>query len=248
MNYPTLAICKELLFPIIREHMAIHEPAPYYDDERRGLVEPAHFMEVAEESGLVIDIDRWVLREACRQLQEWHQKYPKARPLSVSVNLSGRQFGQFDLARHIESTLESTGLHGDSLGLEITESVLLEGSEAVSSMLDGLRKGGARIYLDDFGTGYSSLSYLHKFPIDVLKIDRSFVGRIDSEGEGAEIVRTIVSLAQNLDIHVIAEGVETPEQLAALRALKCEYAQGYAFSKPVGAADSEAMLAGRRPW
>jgi diguanylate cyclase (GGDEF)-like protein/PAS domain S-box-containing protein len=219
-----------------------------WNHPHRGLILPGEFIRMAEESGLVIDIDRWVLHEACRQLQEWHQRHPKARPLSVSVNLSGRQFGQFDLARHIQATLDSTGLHGDSLGLEITESVLLEGSEAISSMLDSLRKGGARLYLDDFGTGYSSLSYLHKFPIDALKIDRSFVGRINSEGEGAEIVRTIISLAQNLDIHVIAEGVETPEQLAALRALKCEYAQGFAFSRPVGAKEAEAMLEGPKPW
>ncbi len=219
-----------------------------WNHPHRGLILPGEFIKMAEESGLVIEIDRWVLREACRQLQEWHQKYPKSRPLSVSVNLSGRQFGQFDLARHVESTLEATGLHGDSLGLEITESVLLDGSDAVSATLDGLRKGGARLYLDDFGTGYSSLSYLHKFPIDALKIDRSFVGRINSEGEGAEFVRTIVSLAQNLDIHVIAEGVETPEQLAALRALKCEYAQGFAFSKAVSSSDAETMLAGKKPW
>ncbi len=214
----------------------------------RGLVAPGEFIKMAEETGLVIDIDRWVLREACRQLQEWHLKFPKARPLSVSVNLSGRQFGQADLAHYIESTLQSTGLHGDSLGLEITESVLMDGADAANAILENIRRGGARFYLDDFGTGYSSLSYLHKFPIDALKIDRSFVGRMGSVGEGHEIVRTIISLAQNLDINVIAEGVETPEQLAALRALRCEYAQGYIFSKPVVPVQAEAMLADRRTW
>jgi EAL domain-containing protein (putative c-di-GMP-specific phosphodiesterase class I) len=166
----------------------------------------------------------------------------------VSVNLSCRQFGQPDLGGQVDAALRAAGLHGDSLGLEITESVLMEGTEAANVILEGLRSGGARLYLDDFGTGYSSLSYLHKFPIDALKIDRSFVGGIGAAGEGHEIVRTIVSLAQNLDIHVIAEGVETPEQLSALRALRCEYAQGYAFSRPVARGEAEAMLADRPPW
>jgi diguanylate cyclase (GGDEF)-like protein/PAS domain S-box-containing protein len=218
-----------------------------WNHPHRGLVGPLEFMRMAEETGLVIDIDRWVLREACRQLHEWHLKYPGARPLSVSVNLSGKQFSQPDLPDHLEKTLRATGLHGDCLGLEITESVLLEHSEGANQLLNDLRTGGTRLYLDDFGTGYSSLSYLHKFPIDVLKIDRSFVSSIQAAGEGTEIVRTIVSLAQNLDIHVVAEGVETSEQLAALKALRCEYAQGWAFSKAVPREEAEAMLAaGRR--
>jgi diguanylate cyclase (GGDEF)-like protein/PAS domain S-box-containing protein len=214
----------------------------------QGLLLPAEFIRMAEDTGIIIDIDRWVMYEACRQLQEWHQKYPKARPLTISVNLSVRQFSQADLASHVEEVLRATRLHGDSLGLEITESAIMDSSESAHASLESLRKGGARLYLDDFGTGYSSLSYLHKFPIDALKIDRSFVGGIRADGEGAEIVRTIISLAQNLDIHVIAEGVETPEQLAALRALKCEFAQGYAFSRPVSAQAADAMLAGKRPW
>jgi diguanylate cyclase (GGDEF)-like protein/PAS domain S-box-containing protein len=213
---------------------------------QRGLVPPGDFIRTAEETGLIIDIDRWVMSVACRQLQEWHRRYPRSRPLSVTVNLSCRQFGTADLCRQVEETLRSSGLHGDSLGLEITESALLEHTETTNGLLEGLRRSGTRLYLDDFGTGYSSLSYLHRFPIDVLKIDRSFVDGLGSAGEGHEIVRTIMSLAENLDIHVVAEGVETPEQLAALKALRCEFAQGYAFSRPVNHEAAEEMLAGSR--
>ncbi len=213
---------------------------------QRGLVAPGDFIKTAEETGLIIDIDRWVMGEACRQLQDWHQRYPKSRPLSVTVNLSCRQFGTTDLCRQVESTLRASGLHGDSLGLEITESVLLEHTDSTNGLLDEIRRSGTRLYLDDFGTGYSSLSYLHRFPIDVLKIDRSFVDGLGPSGEGHEIVRTIMSLANNLDIHVVAEGVETPEQLAALKALRCEFAQGYAFSPPVGREAAEEMLAAAR--
>lgn len=218
-----------------------------WNHPHRGLVLPMEFIRMAEETALVVDIDRWVLREACRQLQEWHQRYPDARPLSVSVNLSGRHFAQPDLAEHLRRTLRATGLQGDCLGLEITESVLLDTTEASHEALHELRRDGTRLYLDDFGTGYSSLSYLHRFPIDALKIDRSFVTSLRPGGQGQEIVRTILSLAQNLDIHVVAEGVETAEQLAALKALRCEYAQGYAFSPPLPGAQAEALLAaGRR--
>lgn len=218
-----------------------------WNHPHRGLVLPMEFIRMAEETGLVVDIDRWVLREACRQLHEWHRRYPDARPLSVSVNLSGRHFAQPDLAEHLRRTLRATGLQGDCLGLEITESVLLDTTEASNEALHELRRDGTRLYLDDFGTGYSSLSYLHRFPIDALKIDRSFVTSLRPGGQGQEIVRTIMSLAQNLDIHVVAEGVETPEQLAALKALRCEYAQGYAFSPPLPGGEAEALLAaGRR--
>jgi diguanylate cyclase (GGDEF)-like protein/PAS domain S-box-containing protein len=218
-----------------------------WNHPHRGLVLPMEFIRMAEETGLVVDIDRWVLREACRQLHEWHRRYPHARPLSVSVNLSGRHFAQPDLAEHLRRTLRATGLQGDCLGLEITEGVLLDTTEASNATLEELRRDGTRLYLDDFGTGYSSLSYLHRFPIDALKIDRSFLTSLRPGGEGNEIVRTILSLAQNLDIHVVAEGVETPEQLAALKALRCEYAQGFAFSPPLPGAEAEALLAeGRR--
>jgi diguanylate cyclase (GGDEF)-like protein/PAS domain S-box-containing protein len=219
-----------------------------WNHPQRGLIPPVEFIRMAEETGLVIEIDRWVLREACRQLQDWHARYPKSRPLSVSVNLSCKQFTQPDLAHAVESALTATGLQGDSLGLEITESALMESTDSANLTLEDIRRGGARLCLDDFGTGYSSLSYLHKYPIDTLKIDRSFIAAMKTDGEGLEIVRTIVSLAQNLDIHVIAEGVETAEQLAALKALRCEYAQGFAFSRPVPREEAEAMLSGSRHW
>jgi diguanylate cyclase (GGDEF)-like protein/PAS domain S-box-containing protein len=219
-----------------------------WNHPHRGLLLPGEFIRMAEETGLVIDIDRWVLRESCRQLQDWHRRFPTARPLSVTVNASSRQFSQADFSRHVEAALRSTGLHGECLGLEITESILMDASAQTNGILEDLRRSGARLYLDDFGTGYSSLSYLHKFPVDALKIDRSFVGSMKADGEGQEIVKTILSLAQNLDLHVVAEGVETGEQLQILRSLRCEYAQGWAFSKAVAGGEAEEMLASGRRW
>jgi EAL domain-containing protein (putative c-di-GMP-specific phosphodiesterase class I) len=191
----------------------------------------------------VIPIDRWVLREACRQLKEWRDRFPRVRPLSVSVNLSGRQFAQPDLVDHVRTALRDSELPEGSLALELTESVLMEGTTSALAVLDELRASGARLYLDDFGTGYSSLSYLHRFPIDALKIDRTFVAGMRSGGEGQEIIRTIVALAQNLEMQVVAEGVETPEQQSALRLLRCDFAQGFAFGRPVPAPQAEAQLA-----
>jgi EAL domain-containing protein (putative c-di-GMP-specific phosphodiesterase class I) len=209
----------------------------------RGMIPPLDFIRMAEETGLVIPIDRWVLREACRQLKDWRERFPRVRPLSVSVNFSGRQFSQPDLVDHVRSALKDTELPEGALALELTESILMEGTSSALAVLDDLRAAGARLYLDDFGTGYSSLSYLHRFPIDALKIDRTFVADMKPQGEGQEIIRTIVALAQNLEMQVVAEGVETPEQHASLRRLRCDYAQGWAFGKPVPAAQAEAQLA-----
>ncbi len=209
----------------------------------RGMIPPLDFIRMAEETGLVIPIDRWVLREACRQLKDWRDRFPRVRPLSVSVNFSGRQFAQPDLVDHVRAALRESELPEGALALELTESVLMEGSTSALAQLDDLRASGARLYLDDFGTGYSSLSYLHRFPIDALKIDRTFVADMRPEGDGQEIIRTIVSLAQNLEMQVIAEGVETPEQQSALRRLRCDFAQGWTFGKPVPAPEAEAQLA-----
>jgi diguanylate cyclase (GGDEF)-like protein/PAS domain S-box-containing protein len=214
-----------------------------WNHPERGLVPPLDFIRMAEETGLVIPIDRWVLREACRQLKEWRDRFPRVRPLSVSVNLSGRQFAQPDLVDHVRTALRDSELPEGSLALELTESVLMEGTTSALAVLDELRASGARLYLDDFGTGYSSLSYLHRFPIDALKIDRTFVAGMRSGGEGQEIIRTIVALAQNLEMQVVAEGVETPEQQSALRLLRCDFAQGFAFGRPVPAPQAEAQLA-----
>ncbi len=208
----------------------------------RGLVPPSEFIRLAEDSGLIIPLDRYILRRACLQIRRWRDRFPRLRPLNVSVNLSGRQFSQRDLAAHVRAVVQEIGIEPDCLTLEITESVLLDGSAPVAETLRELHDCGARIGLDDFGTGYSSLSYLHRFPIDVLKIDRSFVSSMRANGEGEDIVRTILTLAQGLDLQVVAEGVETQEQADALKRLRCDFAQGYLYSRPVPAETAEALL------
>ncbi len=208
----------------------------------RGLVPPLEFIRMSEETGMIIDIDRYVLREACRQLKDWRSRIKGAEALSVSVNLSVKQFSRSDLAEHVRAAVNEFGLEPSAIRLEITETVLLDSTPTATGQIEQLSAEGFRIYLDDFGTGYSSLSYLHRFPVDTLKIDRSFVMGMKPDGGGREIVRTIVALAQNLDLHVIAEGVETVLQRDTLRELQCEYAQGYMFSKPVDAKKAEAML------
>jgi diguanylate cyclase (GGDEF)-like protein/PAS domain S-box-containing protein len=219
-----------------------------WNHPQRGLVSPFDFISVAEESGLIIAIDRWVMREACRQLKEWQGHFPDGDRLTVSVNLSGRQFRQPDLVGSVSEALAQTGLPPSSLAVEITENVLIDNAEAAGQMLGELRRRGAQIYLDDFGTGYSSLSYLNRFPIDAVKIDRSFVSRMGPKKGGHEIVRAIVTLAHNLGIRVVAEGVETQDQLGELRMLKCGYGQGYLFSKPVTADEISALVATEPRW
>jgi diguanylate cyclase (GGDEF)-like protein/PAS domain S-box-containing protein len=213
-----------------------------WNHPERGLVPPMEFIPMSEETGMIIEIDRYVLREACRQLRDWRSRIPGMEALSVSVNLSVKQFTRSDLADHVRKAIQEAKLDPAALRLEITETVLLDSSPSATTQLEQLSEEGFRIYLDDFGTGYSSLSYLHRFPVDTLKIDRSFVMGMKADGGGREIIRTIVALAQNLDLHVIAEGVETALQRDALLELRCEFAQGYMFSKPVDAKKAEALL------
>ena len=207
-----------------------------------GFISPAEFVPVAEDTGLIIPIGAWVLREACHQLRRWREEFPADPPLFMSVNLSAKQFAHTGLINEVAAILRETGLDPRSLKLEITESVVMENVEAATGMLKELRSLGAQLSIDDFGTGSSSLSYLHRFPINTLKIDRSFVAKMTENGENAEIVRTIVVLAQNLGMDVVAEGVETNEQLVLLRALGCEFGQGYLFSKPVGVELAEEFI------
>jgi diguanylate cyclase (GGDEF)-like protein/PAS domain S-box-containing protein len=209
----------------------------------RGFISPIDFIPVAEETGMIIQIGEWVLREACRQIQRWQVIFPSDPPLFISVNLSGKQFTQADLIHEVAYILNETKIDPRSLKLEITESMVMENIEAATEMLKELRALGVQLSIDDFGTGYSSLSYLHRFPIDTLKIDRSFVTQMSENNENAEIVRTIVMLAQNLGMDVVAEGVETNEQLALLRKLGCENGQGYFFSRPLDVAGAEKIIA-----
>ena len=198
----------------------------------RGLIDPSEFVTVAEETGLIIDLGEWVLQEACQQLKRWHTQFPSSSHLTMSVNISSKQLLP-NLVDRIERLLEETGFEPNRLILEITESMIMENAELVSPLLLKLKELDVKLYIDDFGTGYSSLSYLHHLPVDMLKIDRSFVMRVGDNGENMEIVRAIATLAHSLDMDVIAEGVETEKQMEQLKALKCEYVQGYFFSKPL---------------
>ena len=208
----------------------------------RGLVPPNDFIPTAEETGLILPIGNWVLYEACRRLRQWRHGWRGDPPLTINVNLSAKQFSQVELVQQIESVLERTGLDAHNLKLEITETAVMEKAEVATAMLGQLKGLGVKLHIDDFGTGFSSLSYLHRFPVDELKIDRQFISRMTADDESSEIVTTIVQLAHNLGMEVTAEGVETVEQLAQLRALFCEYGQGYYFSRPV-VAESALMVA-----
>ena len=211
----------------------------------RGIVSPAEFIPMAEETGLIVPLGWWVLQAACRQMYAWHVQFPVNSHLTISVNISGKQFAQPDLTEQIKQILQKTGIEACSLKLEITESVLVENAESAVAMLMQLQALGIRFSIDDFGTGYSSLSYLHRFPIDTLKIDRSFVKGIDIDPEKLEIIRTILALACNLGMDVVAEGVETRKQMYQLKALQCEFGQGYLFSKPLDAEMAEAFIAAK---
>ena len=203
-----------------------------WNHPRRGVVSPLDFIPVAEETGLIVPIGQWVLEEACRKVREWQLCSPPNRALSLSVNLSARQVAQPDLVELISAALEKSKLDPHYLKLEITESVVMENAEAAAQMFKQLRALGVQLSIDDFGTGYSSLSYLHRFPLNYLKIDRSFVSRMTTDNDNA-IVKTISTLAQNLGMEVIAEGIETKDQYEQLKRLGCEYGQGFLFSPPL---------------
>lgn len=211
----------------------------------RGLVAPAEFIPVAEETGLIVNVGLWVLREACRQMSLWHRRFARTPPLDIAVNLSVRQCREKHLVRQIAAILKETGLPAECLHLELTESLLLENMEQAREFLTELKALGIGLKIDDFGTGYSCLRYLSELPFDSLKIDRSFT--LEMEARGAEspeaaIVRTIVAMAENLRMGVIAEGIETAEQVGRLLAMGCRFGQGYYFSRPVDAGASEQLL------
>jgi len=198
----------------------------------RGLIFPSDFIPSAEETGIIIQIDRWVLEQACIQMRSWQEDLPVTRLMKISVNLSCKQFMQPNIVEQVLGILQETGLDPTSLKLEITESVMMERGDHAMKVLEQLSDAGIELSLDDFGTGYSSLSYIHRFPVTALKIDQSFIKRIGGEEDG-EIVRAVVALARNLGLQVVAEGIETVTQLNLLKALGCDQGQGYYFSKPL---------------
>lgn len=208
----------------------------------RGWVSPVDFIPIAEETGLISLIDRYVLKEACQQMVIWEQQFPEKFPLIISVNLSAAQLAQLGLIERIDQIIQETGINRESLKIEITESNLTENCPSEIIMLQQLKTLGIQLSIDDFGTGYSSLARLHQLPIDTLKIDRSFINQMVCDNESLEIVRTIISLAHILRMDVIAEGVETAEQLRQLQSLECEYSQGFLFSRPVDRQTTERLI------
>ena len=205
----------------------------------RGMIPPFEFIGAAEENNLILPLGKWVLHESCRQMRKWHEANPAAAHLSISVNLSSKQFLQPNLAERIAETLENTNLNPSCLKLEITESHIMDSTEKTVQAMSKLRSIGVELSLDDFGTGYSSLSYLHRLPVTNVKIDRSFINRMIESEENSEIVLTIIKLAKNLKMKVVAEGIETGQQIEQLKKLNCEFGQGYFFAKPLEAAAAE---------
>jgi diguanylate cyclase (GGDEF)-like protein len=223
-------------------HLVGFEALVRWEHPERGLIGPGSFIALAEETGIILELGRVVLTRACADLADWRERDPAARKLFVAVNLSNKQFSQHTLVEQVSETLKRTRLPADRLKLEITESNIMVNAESALVMLKRLKALGVQISIDDFGTGYSSLSYLQRFPVDTLKVDRSFVGRLGLDPENQEIVRAIVALAHSLGLDVVAEGVEESGQAAMLRALGCECVQGFYFSRPLDGEKAEAAI------
>jgi predicted signal transduction protein with EAL and GGDEF domain len=204
-----------------------------------GILPPAAFIAVAEEIGLIVPMNRQLLREACQHLRSWQAEFPSIPPLTMSVNITPKEFVQSDLASEIGKTLQQTGVDPSCLQLEIIETIAMGDAEKSGQVLSQLKALGVRLSIDDFGTGYSSLSRLRRIPVDTLKIDRAFIMNMHTDSESREIVRVIIMLAHNLGLKVVAEGTEIEEHIKLLKELNCEMAQGYHFSRP---ADDQAML------
>lgn len=207
-----------------------------------GLISPLDFISIAEETGLIVPIGQWVLREACNQLRTWQKKSKESEDLWISVNVSTKQFTHTDLVLLVSEILEETGLDPNCLKLEVTESAMVDNIDYAVGVMENLKQLGLKLSIDDFGTGYSSLSYLHRLPLNSLKIDRSFVNQMSESTENQEIIKTIISLAQSLRLEIIAEGVETSTQMSQLKNLACQFGQGYFFAKPLEASKVESLI------
>jgi diguanylate cyclase (GGDEF)-like protein/PAS domain S-box-containing protein len=249
-------------------HITGFEALARWEHPERGLVPPSEFIALAEETGLVIALDYAILGQACRQIRSWHEQFhaesagtpgeakagrektstPSPPGFALSANLSSKHFSQGDVVTEIERILVECDFPPQSLRLEVTESVILDNIESAATVLYRLKALGVQLALDDFGTGYSSLSYLHRLPLDILKIDRSFVARIGAERDNTAIVRAIITLAHNMDMAVIAEGIETLEQVTLLRELGCGYGQGFFFAQPLSTEDTTALLKEDQNW
>ena len=228
---------------LITDELSGFEALIRWKNPKRGFISPIEFIPLAEDTGLIIAVGDWVLKEACQQLKAWLHKFPEAANLKMSINLASHQIREPDLLDKLDVILAETGVDGGSIRLEITESTLMDQGEQTINKLAQLRARNIQLSIDDFGQGYSSLSYLHRFPINILKIDRAFVNQMTDGGENIEIVRTITMLAHTLNMSVVAEGVETEQQVEILKKLGCEFGQGYLFSRPLPASAAEQVIA-----
>ncbi len=258
-----IKIESHLRFAVEREELSLHyqplisladgeimgfEALLRWANPKLGFISPAEFIPIAEESNLIIPITEWILKETTCQLAKWQNISPNYKNLVVSVNISGKHISQNGLVTAVRNSLEISRINPATLKLEITESTAMEDAERTVKVLAELKKVGVQLSIDDFGTGYSSLSYLHSLPFDTLKIDRSFVYKVGENGENSEVLQTIVSLAQNLRMKVIAEGIETENQLQLLRSLGCDFGQGFYMSKPLPKDQMEVLLYQKRHW
>lgn len=235
--------------PIVRladGHVAGFEALLRWRHPTRGMIPPAEFIPIAEQTSLIVPLGEWVLREACSQAARWQREFPSDPPLLINVNCSCRQFMTENFLDTVQDVLDETNIDPRGLKLEVTETTLMENSDAVAALMARLRERKVQVGLDDFGTGFSSLSMLHRFPLDVLKIDRSFVQQLAAGREHAAIVRTIISLSRTLDLDVVAEGIETRQQRDTLLRMGCVLGQGYLFSRPLATADAHAFLENQR--
>lgn len=237
-----LVLYYQPIMSLVNRKITGFEALVRWQHPQRGLIPPLEFIPIAEETGLIIPIGEWVLYEACSQLQQWQEQFPSDPPLNVSVNISSIQINHQTIVEQIETALHSTGLAATSLKLEITESAILDNIDAARSKLEILRSMGIQIYIDDFGTGYSSFQYLQNLPIDVLKIDNSFIRKMLTDSNSLQIVQTIITLANNIGMAVVAEGVETVEQLSCLESISRESVQGYYISRPLDIEATTALI------
>ena len=214
----------------------------------RGLVPPSDFVPLAEDTGLIVPIGEWVLREACREVQTWRSPRPDDPALTLAVNLSIKQFAKPGLDERLAEVLAETGLAPHRLALEVTESIVIDQPEATTVLLESLKQLGVQVHMDDFGTGYSSLSYLHQLPLDGLKVDRAFVSRMDHDERSRQLVHTVLQLARSIGLVAVAEGVTTQAQLTELRRLECEFGQGFLFSAPLDPGALRELLASAPSW
>jgi diguanylate cyclase (GGDEF)-like protein len=230
------------IIELISDKVVGFEALLRWDHPKLGLIEPDTFIPIAESNGSMVGIGRWVLEEACRTASRWRRSYPRV-PLTMAVNLSVRQIATPEIVEHVTTALARSGLPASSLVLEMTESVLVQDPATAAGRLAQLRALGVRLAVDDFGTGYSSLSYLRQFPIDILKIDKSFTTTITDQAKTPAIVRGLLDLAKTLKIETIAEGIELDVQRDSLREQRCDFGQGYLFARPLASVAAEAMIA-----